>query len=244
MSDHTGRHGIPVAEIIAECDRLLDLGKFAELGEKLRYWANRAAETGDKSGELTMRTELAGFCRNNGLADEGLAAADRSLELLAELGIECSESGGTILVDAGTAYCAFGRIVESIDLFNRAEKSFLHHLKRGDYRFAALYNNMAAAYLALGDEERAGALYRKAADTCSYLPDRAMTLTILAKLVSTRDGGDIEADRLLEEAKYNLDDKSTPRDGRYARACAKCAETFDELGWFVDAAELRERAKK
>ena len=68
-----------------------------------------------------------------------------------------------------------------------------------------------------------------------------MTLCSLAELYDAADPEDARIAEVLERAWEALDEPALPRDGYYAFMAAKCLPVFDRLGFFLYAAELKER---
>ena len=63
---------IPVADVIAECDRLFNSEAVPAVGEHLRKWLDKAAELGEAEAELTISSELMGHYRMTGDSERGL----------------------------------------------------------------------------------------------------------------------------------------------------------------------------
>ncbi|MBQ7395836.1 MAG: tetratricopeptide repeat protein [Lentisphaeria bacterium] len=236
---------IPVAEILQECDKLFNSNRSAEAGALLRAWRVRAQELGDKSGELTILSELMGHYRMAGDSEHGIAAVNDGVSLIEELKISDSLSAGTIYINAATALSAFGRFAEALELYQKASKCYTAHLESDDVRFAGLFNNMASVHLAAGDFSTAEELYLKSVELLSAknsLMDLAVTYVNLAQLYYAQDRQDIVVSSTLDCAMLCFDSPAAVRDGYYAHTCGKCAQAFGMMGRSADEAELNSRA--
>ena len=186
---------IPLADILKECDKLFNSNRRAELGAFLRAWRAKAQEIDDRAGELSILSELIGYYRMAGDDCCGLAAVNDAIELIEKIGISEELSAGTIYLNAATALCSFGKVQESLAIYNKAHKCYSAHLDSGDVRFAGLLNNMAAAQLAAGDFHSAEEHYLKAAEilsSASSLMDLAVTYVNIAQLYYSRNKDDAQ----------------------------------------------------
>lgn len=224
---------VPLQEIIAENDRFLARGDHAAAGEYLRQWLETARSCGDRSGELSILSELMGHCRMAGDRERGLKVVSDGLALIKDLGIDDSVSAGTIFINAATALHSFGEYEKSLHCYSRAYRCYTLHLAEGDRKFAGLFNNMAAVYLSQQDFELAKAYYNEAlAILKEYgdMMDIAVTYVNLAQCVYLEDPLSMETDAFLNMAMSCFDHASCVRDGYYAHTCIKCAGAFGALG--------------
>lgn len=242
----THPNSIPLAEVIAECDRLFGSNSPEALGEHLRLWRKKAAEAGDRSAELTILNELIGHYRMGGNAAAGKAAVRDALQLLHELGQQQTAAGGTILLNAATLLHSTGDIADALELYEQALHCYKLVLPADDLRFAGLWNNMAAAYLDLGKFSVAGEYYCQALKILqqhNVIMDMAVTYVNLAQLY--RKTGDMERSAAaLADAVDCFNSPAAVRDGYYAHTCSKCAAAFGELGYIELQQELDDRAKE
>lgn len=248
--EHHGRHHhgerIPLPEIIAECDRLFNAEKTAELGEHLRKWREKARELEDLEGELSILSEMMGHYRMAGDRERGIPAVRDGFALLDRLGIAGSVSAGTILLNGATALKAFGETQEALTHYAEAFRCYGAHLDPNDWRFAGLLNNMAAAYAETGEFGRAEAYYNKALavlKACGNLMDAAVTHVNLAQLYYQENPDQTEKIAgELDKAMACFDDPAVTYDGYYAHTCRKCASAFGFFGRPEDENELNARA--
>ncbi len=245
LAAETPRETIPLAGVIAECDRLFAGENMAALGDHLRFWRKKAYECGDRKSELSLLSEMMGYYRMTGDPERGIPAVRDALSLLDELHCGNTVSGGTILLNAATALKAFGHTQESLTYYAAASRAYGRSLPPGDGRFAGLFNNMAAAYLDNGEIRHAEVFYEKALDIlkqCGNFPDRAVTYVNLAQLYHRLDPEDPRIEENLRLAMACFDADGAVRDNYYAHSCRKVAPAYGFLGFFMDEAELNRRA--
>lgn len=242
---HAHQERIPLQDVIAECDRLFNSEKTAELGEHLRKWRAEAQRIGDMQGELSMLSELMGHYRMADDKERGIPAIRDVFALLDKLGIGGTVSAGTILLNGATALKAFGETEEALTHYAEAFRCYGAHLAPDDLRFAGLLNNMAAAYADNGEIRHAEAYYNKALDVLKIhknLMDAAVTHINLAQLYHRSDPADPRIGEALDRAMACFDDPDVTYDGYYAHTCRKCASAFGFFGRPGDEDELNSRA--
>ena len=243
---HDPPERVPLAEVIAECDRLFNSERTIELGEHLRKWRARAAELGDKKAELSILNELMGHYRMTGDRERGLKAVQDGFRLISEVGITGTVSAGTILLNGATVLKAFGEVKEALRHYAEASRCYGAHLAPEDPRWAGLLNNMAAAYLDNGETKHAEAYYRKALAIMQQngnLMDTAVTWVNLAQLYATLEGEDAKVTDCLDQAFACFDSPDAEYGSYYAHTCRKCAGAFGALGQPKREQELNARAE-
>lgn len=238
---------IPLQEILARCDALFNAEKSAEKGELLRFWRQKAHETGDLQGELSLLNELMGHCRMTGDAQGAFEAVRSGVELIGLLQIGDTLSAGTIFLNAATALHAFGETDRALELYERSYRNYMEHLPAGDARLAGLFNNMASVYTDKGLFKEAESFYLKALDVLKENrnnADSAVTCLNLAQLYH-RYGGDAPlTDVMIDCAWEYFNAPGTERNTYYAHTCRKCASGFGALGYHDMEAELNKRAEE
>ena len=241
---------VPQQQIIDKLDRHLSRRDFPAAERHLLYWMDEAALGHDLRGELFLCNELAGHYRKTGNRERAFHYAERALELLDTLGFTEGVSAGTTLVNAATAYSAFGEHARALELFGRARPLYEAEETKPQL-LGGLYNNMATACAALGRHTEALALYEKAMAQMALVPggtlEQAVTCLNMADAVAAEQGmeaGEARITELLDEAYALLQDGAAPRDGYYAFVCEKCAPGFAYYGWFAAAQELEQTAKE
>ena len=236
---------LDVPAVVRGLDALYAAGRESEAQDYLERWQAKAREAGDWRAELSFTSELLGQYRRSMDAQKGLAAVDGALGLVKAHGLGRTVSGATVLLNAATTLGCFGRHAEALDVFRHVSRVYADTLDPADYRFAGLFNNMAQSFAAQGEAAEAERMLRAAAKIAEKLPrggcELAVTLCSLAELYDAADPEDARIAEVLERAWEALDEPALPRDGYYAFMAAKCLPVFDRLGFFLYAAELKER---
>ena len=235
-----------IPALIGELDRLFAAERLTDAQSLLETSLEEARALGDRSGELSILSELMGFHRRSGDAEAARKACREGIELVGELKLGSAVSGATVLLNAATTLAAYGEPAEAIGLFEQVSRVYSANLDPQDYRFAGLYNNMGTGYAALGDFERSRAYYLAALKLLRETDNReevAVTHVNLAQIYDSfeREDRDEQVDLHVSAAIAELDG-SPRRDGYHAFTCRKCAPTLDRLGYFFDAKRLDERA--
>ena len=244
-----GETPIPIAHLIEKLDAYLAQNDYAAAERHLRYWEAEAKANGNPHALFTIINEQIGLYRKLGRKEEALERAEYVLRAVEENRLSDSVAGATAMINAATAYKAFGRGYDAIALYRAAEIIYTRDLPEDDERLGGLYNNYALALCEAGNYEAAEfCLFRAIGimDLNRMLPEKAVSYLNLADLYALRDGneaGEEHIGKCLDEAERLLDDPACPRDGNYAFVCEKCSPVFDDYGRFVFAAELRERMK-
>ena len=109
------------------------------------------------------------------IKERSLKACDTAITLADEMRLDESITMGTTLINAATAYKAFGDAERALPLYEKAKEIYEARLESNDRRLGGLYNNMA---LALKDTEQ----FERAKDM--FL----MALSVIEKI----GGGELE----------------------------------------------------
>ena len=232
-------------ELTKTADALMAAHRWDEAEELLTSRMAGAAAAGNTVRELSLCSELLGFYRMRGDPERFFAVRERTDFLLENLSMP-RETRGTILVNEATGLVAFGRPREALEVYGRAEVLLRSSLPRGDFRVAALYNNMSSAWAALKQWERAENCLLQAMDilrVTPFHPDVATSWVNLAQLYAASDPEDGRVGTCLDRAMDWLDQPEMRWDDYYAHTAEKCAGGFEALGRPKEAAELRERAE-
>ncbi|MBR0510340.1 MAG: tetratricopeptide repeat protein [Clostridia bacterium] len=221
-----------IEKLIADLDELLDRQDYPSARALLEDALNRYKALSDDAGALSVYNELMGFERQYGTPAAATAAAENALGLLYKLEIK-NAAGAMIVLNAATVFSAAGKTDRALELYARAQVLFDRYYPAGDRAFAGLYNNMAGAYAAKGDDkkaeyyyERAAGLLRRYRDVC----DLAVTYCNLAGLYR-RQGKDESARAAILTAAAVLDVPPEKQDAYYRYTCRKCAAACRELGF-------------
>lgn len=238
---------VDVYDVLKRSDSLRDAGDTAAAEALLVSARDTAAEAGDWSSEITMLSELAGLYRYMRLEDRALSVCSDIFGLLREHHLGHTVAGATVLLNAATTLTSYGRHSGALDVFAHVSRVYMDHLDPSDYRFASLFNNMAAAYKDSGEYQNAERCYNFALSSLNRDKGRendiAVTLCNLADLYNSLDPEDGRVNACMERAWEYLNAPGLPRDAYHRFTISKCLSAFDSLGYFAYAKELRERLK-
>ncbi len=192
-----------IDEVLKELDSLPGGEETYKTGEFLKEKIEEAGAEGDHASELTLINEMIGYCRYTGRHDDSAYYGDYALRLCAEQGLENTQAYATTLLNIATADRAAGRLKESLKRYKEVEALYDKLVGKGDYLYAALYNNMSLLYQAM-DDNRGSARYLEAALAVidgidSERVPQAITRTNLAQAYMRLKSYD-RAGELLKEA--------------------------------------------
>ena len=239
---------IPQRRVAEKLDEYMSRRDYAGAERHLLYWLEEATLGGDLRGELFLCNELVGHYRKSAKREEAFQYAERALALLDGLDFSGGVSAGTTLVNAATAYSAFGEHERALALFTRARAIYEADTDTKPQLLGGLYNNLATVCAALGRYAEALALYERAMAQMALVPngtlEQAVTCLNMADAVAAEQGADApRVAELLDRAYALLHDGSVPRDGYYAFVCEKCAPGFAHYRRDAAAEELARAAK-
>jgi hypothetical protein len=236
-----------VPEYIEEYDSLINRGAEREAADYLAQCIEKAKYVDDWRAELSFLNERLGLSRRLSERESGLDAVERVTEIITNHGMGRTVSGGTIMLNAATTLRCFGETEKSIPIFEQVARIYGDNLSPTDYRFAALYNNMATSYEDIRNMTAAEKHYLYALEILKSCPnsenERAVTLCSLAQLYGKTDQEDSRIEDCLDDAFACLTSKNTPSDAYNAFNIDKCLPVFDYFGFFLYSAKLRERMK-
>jgi len=239
---------IPVRRIIEKLDSFFAVNDTKGAGDFLKHWEREARELGDLKGEITIQSELMGYCRKEGQKTEAMAAVERGLWLIEKTGIGETVPAATVFFNAATVYKTFGMPSEALELYERTNKIYSEYLDEDDALVAGLYNNSALALCDLGRYGEAEELFVRAAAIMSSKDDgacdEAVTYVNMAHMYESWRGKDApEIADCMRAAKELLDSDGTKRDSYYAFVASKCAPSFRRFGDEATGEILEERSR-
>lgn len=242
---------IPIRRIVEKLDEYCDRKDFAAAERHLAYWLEDARSSGDIQGEFSLRNEMMGYYRKQGLRDKAMENASAALDLMQRLAIENSISGATCYINCATVYENFAMPEKAIIYFEKAGAILENSEHKDLYKLGGLYNNMALALTDLQRYEQAMDCYSKALDVMKEVEngelEQAITYMNMADAAAIWKGFDDAApliDSYLNTAAALLDSKHLPRDGYYAFVCEKCAPGFNCYGYFKEAEHFSKKAEE
>ncbi|MDO4401051.1 MAG: tetratricopeptide repeat protein [Coriobacteriia bacterium] len=252
---------IPQQRIAEKLDEHMSRRDYAGAERHLLYWLDEAKAIHDMRGELMVSNELVGHFRKTGNREQAFIHAAHALNLLEKTGFEGTISAGTTYTNVATAYNAFGRNEESLELFQKAAQVYEASPHTAPHLLGGLYNNMALTCTSLMRFDEAEAYYRKALEKMGAVEngelEQAITYLNMADAAvakATAQGGvnplesgdevcEREVERCLDTALNLLNTPGIPHDGYYAFVCEKCAPVFAHYGYFLADEDLRNRAE-
>ncbi|MBQ9209477.1 MAG: DUF4125 family protein [Oscillospiraceae bacterium] len=144
-----------IKNILSRTDAYLREYELEKARELLCSSLEAAQAENDRSAQLSFLNELAGFYRDTGDHANAVLCAERSQEILEEMGDSSSEGYVAAMLNLANAYRAAGRFEDSHRIYDRVYPAI--HPYSGKY-YPAYYNNLALLYEDEGN-------MKKAADT-------------------------------------------------------------------------------
>jgi len=228
-----------IENILCKFDEMLEQGQMQTAVDYLEKKAAQCGEEGYSTLAITLFNELAGFWRAAGQKEKSYAAAETALGLISSCKLEGSIGHATTLLNYATAKTAFGDPGEGLGLYRRVNEIYDAQLPADDYRYAALYNNMAQSLLRMNDTEGAGkyfaeslAMLQKMEDVQSEIATCHVNLAIC-----------LMAQKKFDQARDNLEKSGTifaliPGDPHADSMLATRGQLEYMLGCFNEAAEF------
>lgn len=246
------RETVPFEKVLERLDEAFAVNDLSAADRILTYWEGEARRMGDAVGLLQLRSEQIGLYRRLRDEERAVTAVYEALGLIDCEGFEENAGIATVIINAATTLCEFGRAAEAYPLYDKAEKIYAGALPSDDYRMAALFNNRAACQESLGNGEAAEANYRRAIAVLrangEHDAELAVSYVNLAQLHEVMYEQDEERDALiadeLEGAWEILTGRELERDGNYAFVLSKCAPSFTHFGQTERGERLAAEAKR
>lgn len=242
---------IEIGRILAKEDSLYDQLKYSEIETLLKYWEKEADSLKDRSGQLTMLSEMIGLFRKMGEKTKALMAIDKALDLLESSGYADSSSAGTIYLNAATTLKAFNELDRAMPCYEKTLELYNKYLQPNDEKYGGLYNNMGLAYVDLKDYKKAEELYNKALEIMGAIEGKqlevAITYVNMAQLYFTSLDMDTCIDKILEcmnKAYENLTSKEVTENGYWAFVASSCIPSFEQFGFDSYKQKLQEKVDK
>ena len=192
-----------IDEVLKELDSLPGGDEAYKTFDFLKEKIDEAHAEGDHSAELTLINEMIGYCRYTGRHEDSAFYGDYAVRLCEEQGLSDSLPYATSLLNIATADRAAGRLKESMKGYKKVEALYDKLVKKGDYLYAALYNNMSLLYQEMDDHKGSARYLEAALNTIDGLGGervpQAITRTNLAQAY-LRLGNYGRAEDLLKEA--------------------------------------------
>ena len=195
----------------------------------LESWLKAAEERNDLSGIVAVCNELGGLCRVTGELDRAKALYQRVLSNLEQMGLASTEHYATALINAGDVHIVAKERQQALDLFLKAERLLKNCGLGGDYRMAALCNNISAIYRETEDfaaaEEALDIAFNIIKGLPQYKGELATTYVNLAELQIRQNKLQMAKESLFAALKI-FEEETGGKDVHYSAANASLAEVF------------------
>lgn len=232
-----------IENILHKFDEMLAQGQMQAAADYLEEKAAQCGEEGYSTMAITIFNELEGFWRAAGQKEKSYAAAETALGLIFSCKLDGTIGHATTLLNYATAKTAFGEAVEALGLYGIVKEIYDAQLPADDYRYAALYNNMAQSLLRMNDAKRAGEYFAKSLAMLEKMEDvQSETATCHANIAIC-----LMAQKKFDDARENLEKSedifaSLPGDPHTDSMLATRGQLEYMLGRFAEAAEYYKRA--
>ena len=190
---------------------------------------------------IAASNELGGIYRVLSRYQEGAALYEKALDALRKTCDAEGENYATTLINYGTILSMAGKFQEALERYNDAVKTLQMQGIEGDYRMAALYNNMSGLYQKKGDLNAAATYMHKALLIIKNLRDSeaevAISYSNLAGIY-IRLGNLEDAEKYARQAVRDFRQMSGDRDVHYSAAVCTLGEVHFAKGEYEKAEEL------
>ncbi|MCI5535937.1 MAG: tetratricopeptide repeat protein [Clostridiales bacterium] len=216
--------------------------------DTMRYmesWLREAENRADKYGIVAVCNELGGLCRAMGKTDRAKMLYQRVLYILQNLGMENTENYATALINAGDVHLSAGENQEALEYFTRSRDMLIKLGLSGDYRMAALCNNISMIYRQTGEFAEAEKALDTAFNIIRGLPqcrgELATTYVNLGELQVRQNKLEMAKESFLSAEDIFLRDTGGS-DVHYSSACAGLGQVYYLTGRYIEAEKYYQKA--
>lgn len=216
--------------------------------ETMRYlesWLREAEEKQDTSGIVAVCNELGGLCRAVGELDRAKALYARVLSLLEEMGLAATEHYATALINTGDVHINAKEPQQALERFLQARHILVDCGLGGDYRMAALCNNISAIYRETGEFALAEQALDIAFHIIKGLPqckgELATTYVNLGELQVRQNKLEMAKESFLASIRI-FEEDTGGTDVHYGAACAGLGQAYFLTGDLPAAERYYEKA--
>lgn len=205
----------------------------------------------DPEAIVAVSNELAGFYRAAGKVDDAIRLSQNVLQVLKNMGQETTENFAVALQNGANIMMVAGEQETALAMFRTAESILAYRGFSGDYRMAALCNNISACHREMENFEEAEKAALRSLEIIVTMPQyRIEMATSLINLgeVQTRLGKYEEAKETLGAALTIYELETDGRDPHYAAANAAMGNLYyywkkpvEAIPYFEKAMGLIER---
>ena len=244
------QNGIDLKQFYQELDALYKKKNSAGTISYLENCLREAETKHDSSGIVAVCNELGGVCRAMGQTDRAKELYHTVLTNLEHMGLTHSEHYATALINTGDVYVNSRELEEALRYFLKARDLLVERGLAGDYRMAALCNNISMVYRDTGEMEKAEQALDTAFRIIKSIPkcwgELATTYTNLGELQVRQNKLEM-AKESFEEA-CRLFEAGGGGNVHYSAACAGLGQVFylkgqisEAVHWYEKALALMER---
>ena len=242
-------NGISMTRVIMKLNAYYAKRDTAGAERHLDYWLAEARSLGDRESEFAIQNERIGHFRKTGEKDKAYRAIREAEELSRGRGRDAAY--GTLLVNIGTAYTAFGEYALAVERLEEARRIYARVLSGNDIRQGYACNNTACAYEGMGRWGEAHRQYRESLRIAGLAPggEREIAVTYLNMARAAENEHGIErAEEVVaaycEKAYEAILSPALAHDAEYAYVCLWCADEMGRHGFFRYEAALRDMAEE
>ena len=244
------QNGIDLRQFYQGLDALFEKKDSAKTINYLQNWLREAEAKQDSSGIVAVSNELGGICRAMGQIDRAKELYQTVLTNLEHMGLAHSEHYATALINAGDVYVNSRELQEALRYFLKARDLLVECGLAGDYRMAALNNNISMVYRDTGEfakaEHALDIAFRIIKDIPECRGELATTYINLGELQVRQNKLEMAMQSFNEACRIFESDGG--RDVHYSSACAGMGQvlylkgrTHEAIEWYDKALLLMER---
>jgi tetratricopeptide (TPR) repeat protein len=235
---------INIREFYEGLDILFQRKNPAETMRYMEEWLNKAQAINDTSGIVAISNELGGLCRATGQIDRAKSLYDNVLRLLENMGMAHTEHYATALINYGDVFVNSRELSDALGMFLRARDMLVECGLAGDYRMAALNNNISMVYRDTGELDKAEQALNISFNIIKGLPEcrgeLATTYINLGELQVRQ--GKLEMAKESFTSACNIFEEDGGGDVHYSSACAGLGQVYYLKGDKKNAEACYEKA--
>ena len=242
--------GIDLNRFYQGLDALLQQKDSRRTMDYLEGWLQEAQQMHDTSGIVAVSNELGGLCRAVGNVERAKELYRSVLVYLEHMGLAHSEHYATALINTGDVYVNSRELQEALQCFLRARDLLIECGLAGDYRMAALNNNISMVYRDTGEFDKAEQALDIAFRIIRGIPEcrgeLATTYINLGELQVRQNKLEMAQESFEEACRIFEEDGGS--DVHYSSACAGLGQVFylkgripEAVRWYEKALTLMER---
>lgn len=216
--------------------------------ETMRFmesWLREAEIRNDSQGIVAVCNELGGLCRAMGQTTRAKELYKRVLSILKSLNMENTENYATALLNAGDVYLNSGELQEALECFIRSRDMLTNLGLTGDYRMAAVCNNISMVYRETRQFTEAEKALDIAFNIIKRLPqcrgELATTYVNLGEL-QVRQNKLETAMKSFKSAEDIFIKDTDGNDVHYSAACAGLGQVYHLMGNLIESRKYYEKA--